>query len=160
MSTQEFDQLIKNDTDFLKPFAITLTHDPEKASDLFQETLYRALVNKEKYQAGTNIRAWLYTIMRNIFINDYRRREKRRSVLETMSPDETTIFNDGISSLQVKEIHAAIHRLPGIFRNPFLMYMEGYRYHEIAGMLSEPLGTVKSRIHFARKQLKAQLSRY
>ncbi|SJZ33886.1 RNA polymerase sigma factor [Sediminibacterium ginsengisoli] len=165
MSSQEFDQLIKNDTDFLKPFAITLTHDPEKASDLFQETLYRALVNREKYQAGTNIRAWLYTIMRNIFINDYRRREKQRSVLDSVSSgfasaSESTTLNDGISTLQVKEIRAAIHRLPGIFRNPFLMYMDGYRYHEIAGMLCEPLGTVKSRIHFARKQLKDQLSRY
>ena len=73
MSTVEFNQMLVNNTEYLKPFAMTLTRDIEKAKDLLQETIYRALVNKEKYTAGTNITAWLYTIMRNIFINHYRR---------------------------------------------------------------------------------------
>jgi RNA polymerase sigma factor (sigma-70 family) len=72
MSTIEFNQLLLTNAEFLRPFAVTLTHDSEIAKDLFQETLFRALSNKEKYNVGTNIKAWLYTIMRNIFINDYR----------------------------------------------------------------------------------------
>ena len=74
MSTLEFDQLLTSNADFLKPFAFTLTRDNESAKDLIQETLYRALSNKEKYNVGTNIKAWMYTIMRNIFINDYRKK--------------------------------------------------------------------------------------
>ena len=67
MATAEFNQLLVNNAEFLKPFAITLTRDSEAAKDLFQETLYRALANKDKYNVGTNIKAWLYTIMRNVF---------------------------------------------------------------------------------------------
>ena len=80
MSTLEFNQLLVNNAEFLKPFAITLTRDNEAAQDLFQETLYRALANKEKYNVGTNIKAWLYTIMRNIFINNYRRKAKQNTI--------------------------------------------------------------------------------
>jgi RNA polymerase sigma-70 factor (ECF subfamily) len=70
------------------------------------------------------------------------------------------VSNDGENSLQLKEIHKAIYQLPQIFKTPFLLYFEGYRYHEISGSLNEPLGTIKSRIHFARKLLKEQLNRY
>jgi RNA polymerase sigma-70 factor (ECF subfamily) len=73
MSTIDFNQMLLNNAEFLKPFAVTLTRDNETAKDLYQETLFRALSNKDKYNAGTNIKAWLYTIMRNIFINNYRR---------------------------------------------------------------------------------------
>jgi len=76
MGALEFNQLLVSNAEFLKPFAITLTRDSEEAKDLFQETLYRAIANKDKYNVGTNIKAWLYTIMRNIFINNYRRRAK------------------------------------------------------------------------------------
>ena len=74
MSATEFNQMLISQADFLKPFAINLTRDSEAAQDLFQETLYKALANHDKYNAGTNIKAWLFTIMRNIFINDYRRK--------------------------------------------------------------------------------------
>src|SRR6185436_19903160 len=80
MSTVEFNQMLVNNAEFLKPFAITLTRDSEAAKDLFQETLYRALANKDKYSVGTNIKAWLYTIMRNIFINNYRRKVKQNTI--------------------------------------------------------------------------------
>ncbi|HQR02399.1 MAG TPA: sigma factor, partial [Ferruginibacter sp.] len=72
MSTIEFNQALVSNSDYLRPFAMTLTRDAESAKDLVQETLFRALANKEKYLDGTNIKAWLYTIMRNIFINNYR----------------------------------------------------------------------------------------
>lgn len=80
MSTLEFNQMLLNNTEFLKPFAITLTRDTEAAKDLVQETMYRALANKDKYNVGTNIKAWLYTIMRNIFINNYRRKAKQSTI--------------------------------------------------------------------------------
>jgi RNA polymerase sigma-70 factor (ECF subfamily) len=165
MSTPEFNQLLVNNAEFLKPFAITLTRDSEAAKDLFQETLYRALANKDKYNVGTNIKAWLYTIMRNIFINNYRRRAKQNTIFDSTPNDfllnlnQVAIANTAESSLRVKDIQHAVHNLPEIFRNPFLLYFDGFKYHEIADMLGEPLGTIKSRIHFARKLLKAQIEK-
>ena len=166
MSTIEFNQLLVSNAEFLKPFAITLTRDTEAAKDLFQETLYRAISNKDKYNVGTNIKAWLYTIMRNIFINNYRRKAKQNTIFDS-TPNEfllnsspsVIISNNAESNLRVKDIQFAVHQLPEIFRNPFLLYFDGFKYHEIADMLHEPLGTIKSRIHFARKLLKEQIER-
>ena len=165
MSAAEFNELLLKNADPLRPFAVSLTKDQEIAKDLLQETLYKALANQDKYSTGTNIKAWLFTIMRNIFINDYRRKTKQRTIFDN-STNETLInsgkivvSNEGENWLRVKEIDKAIYQLPQIFKIPFLLYFEGYRYHEISGSLNEPLGTIKSRIHFARKLLKKQLSR-
>lgn len=166
MGTIEFNQLLIKNTEFLKPFAITLTRDNETAKDLLQETMYRALANKEKYNVGTNIKAWLYTIMRNIFINNYRRKAKQNTIFDKTANDflldhnQSAVANRAEVTLSLKEIEGAVHHLPHIFRNPFMLYFEGYKYHEIADMLHEPLGTIKSRIHFARKLLKEQISRF
>jgi RNA polymerase sigma factor (sigma-70 family) len=166
MSTVEFNQMLVNNAEFLKPFAITLTRDSEAAKDLFQETLFRALSNKDKYSVGTNIKAWLYTIMRNIFINNYRRKVKQNTIFDSTPNDflinqnQSVVANNAESTLRLKDIQEAIHNLPQIFRNPFLLYFDGFKYHEIADMLGEPLGTIKSRIHFARKLLKTQIERY
>ena len=84
MSTQEFSQLLTQNSEYLKPFAVTLTKDQESAKDLLQETMYRALSNHDKYSVGTNIKAWLYTIMRNIFINNYRRKSKQNTFMYIM----------------------------------------------------------------------------
>lgn len=166
MSTQEFNQMLLHNTEFLKPFAITLTRDHEAAKDLYQETLFRALANKDKYNVGTNIKAWLYTIMRNIFINNYRRKAKQATIFDS-TPDEFllnlnkgVVANDAVATLNLKEVKQAIHDLPDIFKHPFLLYFDGYKYHEIAEMLQEPLGTIKSRIHFARKLLKSHIQRF
>lgn len=166
MSTIEFNQSLISNTEYLKPFAMTLTRDMEAAKDLIQETLYRALANKEKYNAGTNIKAWMYTIMRNIFINNYRRSAKQNTIFDNTPNDFLLDYNQyatanaAETNLSLKEIKEAVHQLPEIFKNPFELYFEGYKYHEIAEVLEEPLGTIKSRIHFARKLLKQQLSRY
>lgn len=167
MSTLEFDRLLVSNSEFLKPFAITLTRDNEVAKDLLQETMYRAWANREKYNVGTNIKAWLYTIMRNIFINNYRKKTKQKTVLDNSATGDFLInhnqyvtANDAESNLKLKDIQSALYNLPEIFRNPFMLYFEGYKYHEIADKLHEPLGTVKSRIHFARKLLKEQLNRF
>ena len=166
MSSIEFSQIIINNSEYLKPFAVSLTRDNETAKDLLQETMFRALANKEKYNAGTNIKAWLYTIMRNIFINDYRRRAKQNTILDNsineflLNNNQLSITNTAESNLKMKEIMQAVYKLPDIFRHPFMLYFDGYKYNEIAGILKEPLGTIKSRIHFARKLLKEQLTRF
>lgn len=166
MSTIEFDQVLIHNSDYLKPFAMTLTRDSESAKDLVQETLFRALANKEKYLDGTNIKAWLYTIMRNIFINNYRRNAKQNTIFDNTPNDflldynQYSTANAAETNLAVKNIYQAIHQLPDIFKSPFQLYFEGYKYHEIALILKEPLGTIKSRIHFARKLLKQQLERF
>jgi len=166
MASLEFNELLLNNADFLKPFAVNLTKDSEVAKDLYQETLYKALANQEKYNVGTNIKAWLFTIMRNIFINDYRRRAKQQTIFDNTANDyllnyrQASVSNAAETELRLKEIHQAIYQLPEIFKTPFLLYFEGYKYQEISDALSEPLGTIKSRIHFARKLLKEQISRY
>jgi len=166
MSTVEFNQLLLVNSDFLGPFAITLTRDHESARDLVQETMYRAIANREKYNAGTNIKAWLYTIMRNIFINNYRKKIKQNVIFDSSSNDflldsaQAAISNLAESRLRLKEIETAIYYLPSIFKDPFSLYFDGYKYHEIAEALHEPIGTIKSRIHFARKLLKKKISRF
>ena len=160
MSIAEFTKILLNNSAPLKPFAVSLTRDQDVAKDLFQETLYRALANKNKYSTGTNIKAWLFTIMKNIFINDYRRKAKYKTVLDSLHNHGNGTTEGGEGALQLKEFTRAIHHLPQIFRTPFLLYFEGYRYNEIAESLNEPLGTIKSRIHFARKLLKEHISRY
>jgi len=166
MSSPEFNQMLLSNADFLKPFAVNLTRDTEAANDLYQETLYKALANQEKYNAGTNIKAWLFTIMRNIFINNYRRKAKQKTIFDNTPNDylinlkQATVSNDAESDMRIKEIKRAIQQLPEIFKTPFLLYFDGYKYNEIAEVLNEPLGTIKSRIHFARKLLKEQINRF
>jgi RNA polymerase sigma-70 factor (ECF subfamily) len=166
MANTDFNEMLLNNADYLKPFAFTLTRDNETAKDLMQETLFRALANKEKYNVGTNIKAWMYTIMRNIFINDYRKKSRQNTMFDSTPNDfllnhnQTAVANAAEVSLKLKDIQAAIHELPEIFKHPFVLYFEGYKYNEIATLLNEPLGTIKSRIHFARKLLKEQMSRY
>ena len=166
MSKTDFNEVLLENADFLKPFGINLTRDTEAANDLYQETLYKALANKEKYNVGTNIKAWLFTIMRNIFINDYRRKSKQKTIFDNTANDylinlkQASVNNAAESELRMKEIQSAIHQLPEIFKVPFQLYFDGYKYQEIADVLAEPLGTVKSRIHFARKLLKERLTRH
>src|SRR3954452_22227423 len=117
-ATIDFNQMLLSNAESLKPFAVTLTHDTETAKDLFQETLFRALANKEKYNVGTNIKAWLYTIMRNVFINNYRRKAKQNTVLDSTPNDflidynQVTAANNAEATLQLKEIQSSIHQLP------------------------------------------------
>ena len=166
MSAAEFNDLLLSNAGPLKPFAVSLTHDQERAKDLFQETLYKALANRDKYSTGTNIKAWLFTIMRNIFINDYRRRIKQRMIFDNSANEQLfnsvklITINEGEDSIPLKEIINAIYQIPQIFKVPFLLYFEGYHYHEISESINEPLGTIKSRIHFARKLLKEKINRY
>jgi RNA polymerase sigma-70 factor (ECF subfamily) len=165
MTAQDFDQLIVRHSEYLQPFAISLTQDTDDAADLCQETMLRALMYRDKYALGTNLKAWLYTIMRNTFINSYRR---NKPMVRIAHPDGIesafeaagmAAKNEGYSRLRVKEITKALDEIPAIFRLSFELYYTGYKYAEIAKLLGEPLGTIKSRIHFARKALTMQLER-
>jgi RNA polymerase sigma-70 factor (ECF subfamily) len=97
--------------------------------------------------------------MRNIFINDYRRNGRKKLVMENIRYVEVAnSFANGNSAI-LKEIQGAIYNLPTIFKTASLLYFQGYKYQEIAETLNEPLGTIKSRIHFARKLLQKQIER-
>jgi RNA polymerase sigma factor (sigma-70 family) len=159
MSIQEFNSLVLNNADGLKPFAITLTKDQESAKDLCQETLYKAFAYREHYQAGTNIKAWLFTIMRNIFINDYRRNGRKKAVMEVVKNLQPQHSLSAEINVRLREINKVINELPHIFKTACLLYLQGYKYHEIAFALGEPLGTIKSRIHFAKKMIQKQIDR-
>ncbi len=87
MTAADFNTMVVMHGDYLKPYAIALTHDHDDAKDLMQETMLKALLNKEKYQFGTNLKAWLYTIMRNTFINNYRRNKKFTTTGSENTPD-------------------------------------------------------------------------
>ncbi len=147
----------------LMNFALKLTKDEEAARDLVQDTALKAFKYRQMYQKGTNMGAWLMTIMRNTFINDYRKR-KRRQILND-STNNNYLLNSGNSSVHnTGELRVAVEEVQNILtdiedwaRIPLLMHVEGYKYDEIAQELDIPLGTVKSRIYFARKQLKNRL---
>ncbi len=159
MSVINFQSEVKTATVVLKPHAMRLTRDINDAEDLIQETIVRALTNEDKFQEGTNIKAWLFTIMKNIFINDYRKKSKRNTVIDTTDNlyylnASTTISNAGERAFVMNDIRNALMKISNELRVPFLMHYKGYKYHEFAEQLNLPLGTVKSRIFFARKELK------
>lgn len=163
MTLLNFQTEVKSATAVLKPHAMRLTRDINDAEDLIQETIVRALSNADKFQEGTNIRAWLFTIMKNIFINDYRKKVKRNTVIDTTDNlyylnASSAISNAGERSFVMNDIRKALMRISNELRVPFLMHYKGYKYNEIAEQLNLPLGTVKSRIFFARKELKEMLA--
>ncbi|WP_066833568.1 RNA polymerase sigma factor [Rufibacter ruber] len=167
MTALEFTSVVEKMAPTLRPAAFNLTRDTDDAKDLVQETLLKAFVNREKFRAGTNLKAWLYTIMRNTFINHYNKVTKRTSSIDTdeyfqfLSTDTKMVAVNGANGeFVMKDIYAAIEQLPEEFRTPFMMYYVGYKYLEIADQLKLPIGTVKNRIHLARKELKEQLSVY
>ncbi|KAA9325711.1 RNA polymerase sigma factor [Adhaeribacter soli] len=167
MTSVEFTNQVQKISVSLRPAALTLTRDADDARDLVQETLLKALLNKDKFKAGTNLKAWLYTIMRNTFINNYNKVTKRSTKIDSaeyfqyFNSDETFItYNGGTATFVMADISQAIDGLNEDFRTPFMMYYIGYKYLEIAETLQIPIGTVKNRIHIARKELKKLLQVY
>lgn len=163
MSTLEFHKNLDFLTESLNAFAYSLTKNAEDAKDLYQETAYRAIHNRDKFRPETNFKAWTFTIMKNIFINNYRKKVKANTILD--ATDNTYFIdnglyvssNDGNRNILMKELQSMIDSLEDSIRIPFVMHHEGYKYNEIAEMFNLPLGTVKSRIFFARKALKEMI---
>lgn len=164
MSSIEFHTKLDQMSGLLHAFAYNLTKNVEDAKDLFQETAYRAITNREKFAAGTNFKAWLFTIMKNIFINNYRKKAKVNTIMDAtdnmfyLNSGSDTIFNRGDANILMKELTQMIEELENGIKIPFLMHYQGYKYQEIADYLELPLGTVKSRIFFARKELKEKIA--
>ncbi len=147
-------------------FAYQLTSNREQAQDLLQDTTLKALDNEEKYVDNVNFKGWVFTIMRNIFINNYRQNVRKATVVDqTEDLYHLNISQDsGLSSPEgsyaVKEISVAMNAFPEEYRVPFSMFVAGYKYNEIADQLGLALGTVKSRIFFTRKRLREILHDY
>ena len=147
-------------------FALSLTLNKEDADDLMQETNLKVLDNQEKYASNTNFKGWVFTIMRNIFINNYRRSIRNRTLIDYtddlyhISLPQNSGYNSPEVAYNVKEITTIINSFPEEYRKPFSMFIAGYKYEEIAEKMQIPLGTVKSRIHFARKRMKKMLKDY
>lgn len=163
MDTSYFRNKLLGLQDYMMNFALTLTADREDAMDLTQETSLRVLDNLEKYTDNRNFKGWVLTVMRNIFINNYRRVLRSQTVVEQdidlyhlESTTESSIETPE-SACRLQEITKAISELNDELRVPFTMYVSGYRYNEIADALDIPLGTVKSRIFFARQALKTKI---
>ena len=147
-------------------FAYMLTSNRDDAYDLLQDTTLTALDNREKYVDNTNFKGWVFTIMRNIFINNYRRIARSATVIDqtedcyhlNLSQDSGLESPDG--SYAAAEITSAINEFPEKYRVPFSMHVAGYKYNEIAEEMNLPLGTIKSRIFFARQELQKRFADY
>lgn len=142
-------------------YALQLTENRQDALDLVQETSYKALKNKKKLHSGTHIRAWLYTILRNTYINYLRSGHNRQMVNEQ---DEISHSSEQLMDpaehnpdqlLMIKELRQIIGLLPLVYGQPIDMYLTGYTYKEIAREMNIPIGTVKSRIHLGKRKIKA-----
>ena len=166
MTAIEFTNHIGKVSKSLRPFALRLTKDVEDANDLLQDTLLKAFTNRDKYTDGTNLKAWLYTIMKNTFITNYQRMVRKNTFIDTtdnlhyINSMESSTDNMAYSSFAQDDINRAVNGLEDTYKTPFMMHFRGFKYHEIAAKLNIPIGTVKNRIHIARKELKGQLKVY
>lgn len=163
MTAIEFNTRLINLQENLKYFAQTLTNNMEEAEDLIQDTFLKALTNRDKFADNTNLKAWTYTIMKNTFINNYRRNVKANTIIDKTkdhyyinSPQSATISSPEME-MNLKEINKGIAELDYSQRLPFEMHTQGYKYKEIAEQLDLSIGTVKSRIFFTRKKLMEKL---
>ena len=166
MTAIEFGYQLSQHESNLYGFAYSLAPDKSEARDLVQETYLKALTYRDKFRPHTNFKAWLFTIMKNTFINQYRRKKYISTVFD--DTDESYLINKSIgpksqtpqSYLEQGEIEKCIESLPAELFKPFQMYQQGFRYKEIAENMQIPIGTVKSRIFLARKKLVAMLADY
>ena len=163
MRTTDFTQNLLGMQPELRRFAMKLTADYEEANDLLQETSLKALDNEDKYTPDTNFKGWMYTIMRNIFINNYRKIVRDQTFIDQtdnlfhLNLPQDSGFESTEGNYDLKEIRKIVHSLPKEYRVPFSMYVSGFKYREIADKLGLPLGTVKSRIFFTRQRLQKEL---
>ncbi|MCM1320000.1 MAG: sigma-70 family RNA polymerase sigma factor [Muribaculaceae bacterium] len=150
----------------LMNFAKMLTPDRDEARDLLQDTTLKALDSESKYRENTNFQGWMITIMRNLFINNYRKTRRHATMVDTTDDLYHINSSDDVVSTSPEDIYSTheiiekLGTLDDLYRTPFVMYLKGYKYLEIATMTHTPVGTVKSRIFFARKQLRNMLSGY
>lgn len=166
MKTEAFQNNLMDLQSNLLNFAMMLTSNRDDAYDLLQDTTLKAMDNQDKYADNTNFKGWVFTIMRNIFINNYRRSSRTATIVDTsddlyhlnLCQDSGLMQPEG--SITASEITDAINEFSEDYREPFSMHVAGYKYSEIAKKLDLPIGTVKSRIFFARKRLQERFADY
>src|SRR5258705_10266446 len=149
-------RLLEAEIPRLRRYARALTRDMSRADDLVQSCLTRALAKRHLWQAGTDLRAWLFTILHNQHVNDVRRsvREGVNVPVEDMAP-VLTVQPNAVAVLQLRDLEAAMARLPQEQRQVILLVgLEGMRYEEVAEILGVPVGTVRSRLSRGRDQLR------
>lgn len=166
MNTQVFQRNLINLQENMMNFALTLTANREDAQDLLQDTTLKVLDNQEKYVDNVNFKGWVLTVMRNIFINNYHKTVRIQTIVDqnadlyNLDVMNDSAFNSPDGSYNLKEINKAIDNLSDELRVPFSMFLGGYKYHEISEKMNMPLGTVKSRIFFARQELQKSLKEF
>lgn len=166
METHQFERQLSILRPTLYQFTRKFTTNRDESLDLVQDTILKALNHKSKFRDDVNLKGWLYTIMRNTFINQYRKSSKfRKSVGENaefkyLNTEETYTFNKPEGNLQWKEVWNVVDSIKEELGKPFKMYTSGYKYQEIAKHLELPLGTVKNRIFQARQEIQKQLTGY
>lgn len=164
--TLNFESLISNYRAMLRAYALKFTQDEDDANDLMQDTLLKAYVYFANFKPGTNFKGWLFTIMKNTFINNYRKGSRKQEIIVTEEDISSTHLlmsatqNTAEASFIGKDISKALASLPPSLYSPFIRYFEGYKYHEIAEEDGLPVGTVKTRIHHARIHLRNYLKMY
>ena len=162
--TLEVELLLMQDN--MYNFAYQLTTNADDAKDLMQETILKALANIDKYYKNVNLKGWVFTIMHNIFVNNYRRALHNYTItdhtecLYYLNLSQDLDENDSEMKYTVTDIYNVIESFQEAHKKPFKMHLSGYKYEEIANEMNLPLGTVKSRIFFMRKRLQELLKDY
>lgn len=163
MNPMQFQKKLLSMQENMLNFALMLTTNREDAHDLIQETSLKVLDNQHKFKDNRNFKGWVLTVMRNIFINNYHKVVRSQTVIDQgIDLYNLDVINEsGLhtpdGSYELNEITEAVDTLSDDLKVPFSMYVSGYQYNEIAEVLGVPLGTVKSRIFFARQELKEKL---
>lgn len=166
MTATEFTSQITRMQSELKQFTYRFTRNPEESQDLVQDTLMKAFTYRDKFREDTNLKGWLFTIMRNTFINNYRKAKLAKTSTDNtkelyfLNIAETHTFNRPEKSVEFKEMWKSVNEIREELQIPFKMYTTGYKYHEIAEHLNIPIGTVKNRIFHARKEIQKKLVAY
>jgi RNA polymerase sigma factor (sigma-70 family) len=166
MSTTEFTQQLTSLNPVLRSFTKKFTSDRDESLDLVQDTLMKAFTNRDKFRKDTNFKGWLFTIMRNTYINNYRKQQREKTSNDTtknlyfLNVEDTHTFNKPETNFEYHDIWKNVNELREELLTPFKLHTSGYKYEEIAEHLEIPLGTVKNRIFQARKEIQKKLAGY
>ena len=162
MNPQEFDTSFSKVNPSLYAFALSMTRNTTDAKDLMQETALRAYQHFDRFESGSNFKAWITTIMRNHFISTCRKKKIRNRVEAPIEDFLFAVENKGAnaqvtSSILQRELYELIDQLSNEHRQPFMLHYNGYQYDEISEKMNIPMGTVKSRIFFAKKKMRTMI---
>jgi RNA polymerase sigma factor (sigma-70 family) len=166
MTAIEFSKQVAMLRPTLRTFTRRFTTERDEGLDLVQDTILKALMYRDKFREDTNLKGWLFTIMRNTYINSYRKNQRAKTShddtkeLYYLNVEDTHTFNRPEGSVEFKEVWRNVNELKDDLLIPFKMHTTGYKYHEIAEQLDLPIGTVKNRIFHARKEIQKKLTGY